>query len=74
MMCTVKLYSSQNTKDTCVIGSKADDDAVSTRRYKIDTLEHTLKVEEYQNKKEIDSEKIGRNWRSFEAKQKPTRQ
>jgi hypothetical protein len=37
------------------------------------THSNTPWVEEFQ-KKATDSEKIGRNWRSFEAKQKPTRQ
>ena len=55
------------------IGSKADDDAGSIWCYKTDTLEHTLKVEEFQ-KKATDSEKICSNWRSFEAKQRPTSQ
>jgi len=48
----------------CTIGSKAVDDTGSTRTYP--------EVEEFQ-KKAKDSEKIGRNWRSFEAKYELTR-
>ena len=56
----------------CITGSKPSDNAGTTWSYKRHTFEHTPKIEEFQ-KKGTDSEKMGRIWRSFEAKHKPAR-
>jgi hypothetical protein len=72
MVWTVKTLPFTEHNYMYITGGKCGNDAGSIRSYEAVTLEHALKVQEFQ-RKATDSEKICGNSPSFEAQHEPTK-